>query len=99
MKRIMITLAVLLLASVGAHAQQTKSSQLYWVVETNIHYRNYSIVRFYDQHNVQVHEVKIDGVYINIRKPKQKRKLYQLLKEYNERMIASSKKNKSKRSI
>jgi hypothetical protein len=89
----------LLLVADGAHSQQTTSAELYWVVETNIRYRNYSIVRFYNQNDVQVHEVKINGVYINIRKPKQKRKLDQLVKEYNERMIASSKKNKSKPSI
>jgi hypothetical protein len=82
----------LLLCYVSGHSQETRSTKLYWVVETNIHYRDHTIVRFYDQENVLVHEVKIIGVYIDIRIPKQKKILDQLAKEYIERAILSAEK-------
>jgi hypothetical protein len=46
-------------------------------------------VRFYNQENQKVHEVTLMGVYIDIRVPKQRRKLDQLLKEHIERMGTS----------
>ena len=89
----------LLLWFVSGHSQNTRSTQLYWVVETNIHYRDHTIVRFYDQKNVLVHEVKIIGVYIDVRIPKQKKILDQLAKEYIERTISSSEKTHTKHAI
>ena len=52
-----------------------QSDSLYWVVETNIHHPNYTIVHFYNYRNVKVHEVRMQGVYIDIRNPKQRKKL------------------------
>ncbi len=95
MKRQILITAVLLLMATGIKAQQW-SSPLYWVVETNTFYRGYSIVRFYDHKNILVHEVKIHGVNIDIRIPKHKRKLDELLKGYTERQVTASKR-KSKR--
>jgi hypothetical protein len=87
----MILLCPLLLLSAKALSQDTKVPQLYWVVETNIHHQNYTIVRFYNLENVKVHEVKIMGVQIDVRFPKQKRILDQLVNEYMERAIPSGK--------
>jgi hypothetical protein len=89
----------LLLCYVRGYSQDTTSTQLYWVVETNIHYRDNTIVRFYDQENVLVHEVKIIGVHIDARVPKKKRILDQLAKEFIERAISSSEKTQSDHSI
>jgi hypothetical protein len=90
----------MLLATVlSVKAQHTKPSFLYWVVETNIYYPRYTIVKFYDQQHVMVHEIKLNGVYIDIRVPKQKRKLDRLLRDYHDRALATSGRNKSKRSI
>ncbi len=80
-------------------AQHTTSVNLYWVVETNIYYPRNSVVRFYDQRNFLVHEVKLDGVHIDIRVPRHKKKLDQLLKDYTDRAIVTSNRNKSRRSI
>jgi hypothetical protein len=89
----------LLLWDVSGLSQDTRSPQLYWVVETNIHYRDHTIVRFYDQEDVLVHEVKIVGVYINVRIPKQRRILDQLAKEYIERAMSSAEKPHTKHTI
>jgi hypothetical protein len=75
------------------------TSPVYWVVETNPKHTPYSIVRFYDASNTLVHEVTVDGVYINIKKAKYRKKLDLLLRQYNERGMSASKKNRSRRSI
>ncbi|HEY9047474.1 MAG TPA: hypothetical protein VIN08_16325 [Ohtaekwangia sp.] len=76
-----------------------QEKSIYWVVETNAVNKQYSIVRFYDQSNQLMHEVKLDNIYIDIRKPKYQRKLNQLLKNYQERTMITSQKHKSKKSI
>jgi hypothetical protein len=54
----------------------------YWVVETNVNHKNFSIVRMYDaQHNL-VHEVKMEGIYLNVNKARHRKMLDQLLKGY-----------------
>ena len=99
MKFIMFSVVLTVLTCARGSSQPLKLSDLFWVVETNKHHRSYSIVTFYDHNNVKVHEVKINGVFINIRKQKQRRKLDQLLKVYNERLIISSEKNTWKYAI
>ena len=99
MKFIMFSVVLTVLTCVRVSSQPLKLSELFWVVETNKHHRSYSIVRFYDHNNVKVHEVKINGVFINIRKQKQRRKLDQLLKLYNERLAIASKRNLRKHSF
>ncbi|WP_333819751.1 hypothetical protein [Ohtaekwangia sp.] len=76
-----------------------QEKSMYWVVETNAVDKQYSIVRFYDKSNQLMHEVKLDHVYLDIRKPKYQRRLNQLLKKYEERAAFISKGSKSKRSI
>ena len=90
-------LALFLSISAAIEAQQVDQTPSYWVVETNIRHPNFTIVRFYDVQDQLVHEVKIMGVYIDVRKPKQKRKLDQLLKTYHERIVASLAKSKLRR--
>jgi hypothetical protein len=69
------------------------------VVETNAENKNFSVVRFYNLGNQLVHEVVMDHIRIDVTKPKHQRKLNQLLKNYQDRVASTSKKNKSKRSI
>jgi hypothetical protein len=78
MKRVVI-LSLLLLASAGVQAQR-KQSPAYWVVETNINQKNFSIVRLYDNENKLVHEVRMDGVYFDVERPRHRKMLDQLLK-------------------
>jgi len=99
MKRLVFLSAFALLALTTAVAQHATTSPVYWVVETNPKHTDYSIVRFYDARHALVHEVTVDGVYINIKKPKYKKKLDALLKQYNGRGMSASKKNRSRRSI
>jgi len=97
MIRILLLLTAVLLATAEVIAQPADS--LYWVVETNIHHPNYTIVHFYNHRNVKVHEVRMQGVYIDIRNPKQRKKLDLLMKQFHDRSVTSSKRRKPKNTI
>lgn len=93
MKRIII-LSTLLIVAVGVHAQ-TKEKPAYWVVETNVNQKNFSIVRLYNNSDKLVHEVKMDGVYFDVTRAKHRKMLDQLLKgSYHRPEITAGKKGR-----
>lgn len=82
MKKTILLLAFVTSVMAMASAQDVKVIPAYWVVETNVNQKNFSIVRMYDsQHNL-IHEVKLDGVYLNVSRTKHRKMLDQLLKGY-----------------
>lgn len=95
--RMLLLLTVVLFSSAEVFGQPADG--LYWVVETNIRRPNYTIVHFYNHRNVKVHEVRIQGVYIDIRNPKQRKKLDLLMKQFNDRTVTSSKRRRAKSTI
>jgi predicted secreted protein len=74
-----IILSLMLLITAALQAQ-IKESPTYWVVETNVNQKDFSIVRLYDRSNKLVHEVKMDGVYFDVTRAKHRKMLNQLLK-------------------
>ena len=92
MSRILMFFAVGLFSSLEVQAQSVDS--VYWVVETNIHNPTFTIVHFYNYRNEKVHEVRMQGVYLDIRNPKHKRQLDLLMKKYHERTLTMSKRKK-----
>jgi len=97
MIRILLLLTVVLFSSAKDFAQP--ADNLYWVVETNILHPNYTVVHFYNYRNVKVHEVRMQGVYIDIRNPKQRKKVDLLMKQFQDRTVTSSKRRKLKNRI
>lgn len=95
----MTLFAGLVLAVLIAEAQDTVTASTYWVVETNVNDRSYSILRWYDHDNQLVREVKIDGIFIDIRNARHRRILNQILKNYNERATVRLKRIKPRRSV
>jgi hypothetical protein len=88
-RMIMLLLVVSLSTAIQAGAQSESFDGLYWVVETNIHNRSYTIVKFYNYRNLMVHEVRLQGIYLDICKPRQRKKLDMLMKEYSQRVVTS----------
>jgi len=97
MSRMLMFFAVVLFWSTDVQAQSIDS--VYWVVETNIHNSTFTIVHFYNYRNVKVHEVRMQGVYIDIRNPKHRKKLDLLMKQYHERTLTTSKRKKLRNTI
>jgi len=89
--------AAFLFWSIEVQAQSIDS--VYWVVETNLRNPTYTIVHFYNDHNIKVHEVRMQGVYIDIRNSKQRKKLDLLVKQYHERLLTSSKRKRARNTI
>ena len=85
----MLLMVVSFSTSVESSAQSSSFDSLYWVVETNIHNPSYTIVRFYNYRNLMVHEVRLQGIYLDIRNPRQRKKLDSLMKEYSQRVVTS----------
>jgi len=94
MKWIIVSLIFPLVSSPKAYCQKNQVEKLYWVVENNIHYRDCSIVRFYNQNNMEVHKIKLQGVFLDVRIPKHRRKIEQLLRDYVEKPIVNTAKKK-----
>ena len=98
MKKIILLLVLLAGSMMTSHGQDVKVIPAYWVVETNVNQKNFSIVRLYDsQHNL-IHEVKMEGVYLNVSKLKHRKMLDQLIKGYYPVMSKKNQKDSSRNS-
>ena len=97
MSKMLMFFAVVLLWSTELQAQSVDS--VYWVVETNIHNPTYTIVHFYNYRNEKVHEVRMQGVYLDIRNTKHRKKLDALMRQYYDRMLTTSKRKKIRNTI
>lgn len=85
----MLFVVAWLSTALKTNAQSTSFDSLFWVVETNIYNPSYTIVRFYNYRNLMVHEVRLQGVYLDICNPRQRKKLDSLMKEYSQRVVTS----------
>jgi hypothetical protein len=79
MKKMILIIVVCSLAA-EVMAQKTKITPAYWVVETNVNQKNYSIVRLYDSCDNLVHEVRMDDMYFDVLRPRHQKMLNQLLR-------------------
>lgn len=77
MKSILI-IATILFSTSLATAQQSKN---YWVIETNVHQRNYTILRVYDSQNALVHEETIKGKAWSVLSRRDRKRIEKKVKE------------------
>lgn len=96
MKRIFLLCTVFFIAAT-LNAQSPKVSPTYWVVETNIQQKTYSIVRLYDADNRLVHEVRMEGIYFDVTRSRHRKLLNELLKGQFAPLYASVKQKRSPR--
>ena len=97
MSKIYVLLICILFWIDGANAQGPSSNRagLYWVVESNIRDRSYTIVRIYNSENAKIYEVRLRGEYIDIKNPRHRLKLDMIVRQVNER-TSSAKQQKKK---
>jgi hypothetical protein len=98
MKRIIIVLAFLV-SNNFVMAQQESHVPVYWVVETNVYQKDFTILKFYNGQNQLIHEVTLDRSFLDISKGRHKRKVEALFKKYRATGLTSSKKHKQRKSI
>jgi hypothetical protein len=69
--------------------QAQEKQEGYWVVETNLLTRDYTLIRFYtDQHQL-LYEEKLAGYSLDITKTKNKKRLNKALKQLTEKSLVS----------
>jgi hypothetical protein len=74
-----ITFLVLLSLTISGHSSQ---SQPYWVIETNRHQNDFTIIKFYNDQHVLIYEEKQVGVYFDLSKKRHIRRLDLMLQNY-----------------
>src|ERR1700741_572098 len=73
------TFGVLVWLTISCHLSQ---AQPYWVIETNLHQKYFTIVKFYNGQHMLLHEQKQEGVYLDLSKKRHKRRLDLMLENY-----------------
>lgn len=70
-----LIIAALLVFTLGCNALQAKaatpyttSDTGYWVVESNILSKDFTVIKFYDSQHRLMYEEKLEGVYLDIKK-------------------------------
>lgn len=101
MKKNLFIIAGILFFSVTAFAQEETTNTIrppkwvsekgYWVVESNIHHPDHSLIFFYNNDGVLIYKEKADGIRLNINKRKTK---MQLKKGLEEAVVAYEKNKK-----
>jgi hypothetical protein len=56
--------------------------QPYWVIETNVDHRNFTIIKFYNAQHRLLYEEKHLGVYFDLSKEKHKKRLDLMLENF-----------------
>lgn len=68
-------------------AQEKKS---YWVVEGNVKSPNYTIIRLYNKEDVLIHEERVNGKLLNIRRRRDINFLNRKLEKFNDSVFQST---------
>lgn len=88
MKSIMMTALFLISISIA----KAQSSEPYWVVETNIHQTDFTILRIYDAQNSLLHEETWKGKAMNIMARKDRKRIDRRAKEILKHQMLASRK-------
>ncbi|MDB5264016.1 MAG: hypothetical protein JWQ14_3299 [Adhaeribacter sp.] len=73
----------------GSFAQTMLPGQNYWVVETNLKQRDYTLVRFYNQNNELLYEERLTGKYLDISRPRYVKRLNLALRQVTRNAVAA----------
>ncbi len=79
-----------------SQAQEPTATENYWVIETNLTQRNYSIVRFYNTSHQLIYEEQLNGIYLDARKRRTKKLLNETLRRVSEKALVAGQLRKSK---
>ena len=97
MKLVIIFTITLCGVVITSNAQDESLDSVFWVVETNIHQRNFAVVRLYNWQSELIQSITLNR-YIDISKRKDRKIVQGVVEEYTGKAWAS-KKTKLKRSV
>lgn len=85
----MIMMAIFCLGAAVAKAQSTEP---FWVIETNLHQTDYTILRVYDAQNTLLHEETIQGKALDVQSRKDRKRINRRMKEVLKGQVLASRK-------
>jgi hypothetical protein len=85
----MIMIAVFCL---GAGVAKAQSTEPFWVIETNLHQTDYTILRVYDAQNSLLHEETIKGKAMNVLSRRDRKRINRRVKEVLKEQVLASRK-------
>jgi hypothetical protein len=85
-----MALSALLLAGALTPAPAQTTPPGYWVVETNNHTRDHTLVKFYDLSDQLVYEERLEGVHLDVSRRKYRRLLNHTLRRVVGRTLVGS---------
>ncbi|MDJ1504665.1 hypothetical protein [Xanthocytophaga agilis] len=89
MKKIIVSISLLIGIGIVGVAPALGQSSGYWVTESDIHTKQYTIVHFYNDANVQIYEEKLDGVFLNLKRKKTVQQLNAALNKVMQNWISN----------
>jgi hypothetical protein len=99
MKTLILIAIIFWAASNESVFAQNAGGKLYWVIETNTVKRDVWYLKFYDERDRMVHEIKIENKIIDISRRRDKRMLDDMLRRYSNSITSTGKKSKTNNQI
>lgn len=82
-KQLILTLMLLSVVALSGYADtpNKKEAKRFWVLETNIFDKSYSIINVYDSNSALIKSIKLEGEYLNNLKGKDRKRINKLIEQ------------------
>ena len=82
-KQLILTVMLLSVVALSGFADTPKKKEIkkFWVLETNIYDKTYSIINVYDTNSSLIKSIKLDGEYLNNLKRKDRKRIDKLIEQ------------------
>ena len=80
-KQLILTVMLLSVVALSGFADTPKIKEVkkFWVLETNIFDKSYSIINVYDSNSTLIKSIKLEGEYLNNLKKKDRKRIEKLV--------------------
>lgn len=80
-KQLILTVMLLSVVALSGFADTPKIKEVkkFWVLETNIFDKSYSIINVYDSNSTLIKSIKLDGEYLNNLNKKDRKRIEKLI--------------------
>jgi len=80
-KQLILTVMLLSIVALSGFADTPKKKEIkkFWVLETNIYNKSYSIINVYDSNSTLIKSIKLDGEYLSNLKKKDRKRIEKLI--------------------
>ena len=82
-KQLILTMMLLCVIALSGFAETPRKKEVkkFWVLETNIYDKTYSIINVYDANAALIKSIKLEGEYLNNLKKKDRKRINKLIEQ------------------